>query len=97
MRRPQVLTLLLVFVAAAPVAGIALWSISRTAIELTDPCGTWNYPPDKPVYIHVGPHDVCRTPSVHTESKARAAVRSALVPGGLLALWRVRRSRAGES
>ena len=36
------------------------------------------------MYIHVGPHDACRTSSVHSESKARAAVRAALVPGGLL-------------
>ena len=66
----------------------AAWALiarsSDTVIELTDPCGTWNYPPEQPVYIHVGAHDPCRTPSAHTESKARAATRSAVVPGGLL-------------
>jgi hypothetical protein len=36
------------------------------------------------VHLHVGPHDACREPSVHTESKARAAIRAAIVPGGLL-------------
>jgi hypothetical protein len=36
------------------------------------------------MYLHVGPHDACRAPSVHTESKARAAIRTAIVPGGML-------------
>ena len=36
------------------------------------------------MYQQVGPHDACRAPSVHTESKARAAIRTAIVPGGLL-------------
>ena len=84
MPRVQLITLLLVFVAASPVAGIAIWSISHTVIELSDPCAIWDYPPEQPVYIHVGPHDACRAPSVHTESKARAAIRAAIVPGGLL-------------
>ena len=82
--RVQLITLLLVFVAASPVAGIAIWSISHTVIELSDPCANWDYPPGQPVYMHVGPHDACREPSVHTESKARAAMRTAIVPGGLL-------------
>ena len=82
--RVQVITLLLVFVAASPVAAIAIWSISHTVIELSDPCASWDYPPEQPVSIHVGPHDACRERSVHTESKARAAVRAAIVPGGLL-------------
>lgn len=85
MRRVQLLTLLLVLVAAAPVAGVALWSLNRTWIELSDPCGSWDYPPGQPVYTHVGPHDPCRARSVHMESKARAAIRAAIVPGGLLA------------
>ena len=83
-RGTQLVTLLLVFVAAAPVAGIALWSISRTVIELADPCGTWNDPPEQPVHIQIGPHDACHARSVHSESRARAAIRSAVVPGGLL-------------
>jgi hypothetical protein len=81
--RVQLITLLLVFVAASPVAAIAIWSLSHTMMELTDPCASWDYPPG-PVYMHVGPHDVCREPSVHTESKARAAARAAIVPGGVL-------------
>jgi len=82
--RVQLITLLLVFVAASPIAAIAIWSISHTVIELSDPCASWNYPPEQPVYMQVGPHDACRALSVHTESKARAAIRAAIVPGGLL-------------
>ena len=84
MPRVQLITVLLVFVTAAPVAAIAIWLISHTVIELSDPCTIWDYPPEQPMYLDVGPHDACRAPSVHTESKARAAIRTAIVPGGLL-------------
>lgn len=84
MRRRQLITLLLVFLATAPVAGIALWSIARAAVAVFDPCAKWGHAPDQPVYIHVGPNDPCREASVHSESKARAAIVAALVPGGLL-------------
>jgi hypothetical protein len=82
--RVQLITLLLVFVAASPVAAIAIWSISHTVIELSDPCASWDYPLEQPVHTQVGPHDACRVRSVHTGSKARAAIRAAIVPGGLL-------------
>jgi hypothetical protein len=82
--RVQLITLLLVFLAASPVAAIAIWSISQAAIELSDPCATWDYPPEQLVYGHVGPRDACRALSVHTESKARATIRAAIVPGGVL-------------
>lgn len=82
--RVQLITLLLVFVAASPVAAIAIWSITHTVIEISDPCAAWDYPPGEGVGVHIGPHDVCRARSVHFESKARAAIRAAMVPGGLL-------------
>jgi hypothetical protein len=85
MPRAQLTTILLVFLVTAPVAAIALWSTIRTVIELTDPCATWNYPPGQPVHLHAGPHDACRAPSVHPESRLRAVTRAALVPGALLA------------
>lgn len=85
MPRAQLIRILLVFLVTAPVAAIAIWSTTRTVIELTDPCSTWDYPPGQPVHLHVGPHDVCRTASVHPESRVRAATRAALVPGVLLA------------
>ena len=84
LHRAQIITLLLVLAAVAPVAAIAAWSISQAVIELSDPCASWNYPPEEPVHVQIGPHDACRARSVHTESKARAAIRAALVPGGLL-------------
>jgi hypothetical protein len=84
MRRVPPITMLLVFVAAAPIAGIALWSLDRTVQELADPCATWDYPPGQPASNQVGPHDACRSLSAHMESKGRAVLRAALVPGGLL-------------
>jgi hypothetical protein len=56
--------------------------ITHTVIEMSDPCSSWDDPPGKGV--HIGPHDVCRARSVHFESKTRAAIRAAIVPGGLL-------------
>lgn len=74
--------ILLVCVLAAPVGGIALWSIGRTASDFADPCATWNYPTGEAV--RVGPHDTCRQRAVHTESMARSIIRAAIVPGGVL-------------
>jgi hypothetical protein len=74
----------LVFLAAAPVAALALWSISQTAMDLTDRCASWDYPLDQPISVHVAPDDPCRSRSGHAESKAAAALRTALVPGVLL-------------
>ena len=84
MSRVQRITALLVVLAAAPVAAIAAWSISQVVIQLSDPCATWDYPSEPSVHLEVGPHDVCRARSVHTESRSRAAIRTAIVPGGLL-------------
>ena len=76
--------ILLVCSLAAPVAGIALWSIGHTAGDLLDPCATWGYPPDQPLSARVGPHDTCRARAAHVESKARATLQAAVVPGGIL-------------
>jgi hypothetical protein len=84
LHRVQIITLLLVFAAAAPVAAIAIWSIGQAVIELSDPCASWDAPPEQPVHVQIGPHDACRARSVHTESKASAVIRAAIVPGGLL-------------
>ena len=84
MSKGRLITLLLVFLLAAPVAGIALWSISRTAFELGDPCAQWDQPSGQPVYAHIGPRDTCRQHSIHSESRTQAALRAAAVPGGLL-------------
>jgi hypothetical protein len=76
---------LLVFLVTAPVASVALWSISHTVTRFFDPCVTWGHPADQPVFLHVGRNDPCRAPSVESESRMRAAMIAALVPGGLLA------------
>jgi hypothetical protein len=82
--RVQRITVLLVVLAAAPIVAIAIWSISHTMIELSDPCATWDNPPEQPMHAQIGPHDPCRARSVHAESKSRAAIITAIVPGGLL-------------
>lgn len=82
--RVQRITVLLVVLAAAPIAAIAVWSISRTMIELSDPCAAWDNPPEQPMHAKIGPHDACRARSEHAESRSRAAIITAIVPGGLL-------------
>jgi hypothetical protein len=82
--RLKLSTLLLVCASAAPVTAVALWSITRTVISLSDPCATWDYPPDRPMMARIKADDPCRTRSIHTESKARAVIRAALPSGWLL-------------
>ena len=84
MPRVQRITVLLVLLAAAPIAAIAVWSISHTMIELSDPCAAWDNPPEQPMHAQIGPHDACRARSIHAESRNRAAIITAIVPGGLL-------------
>ena len=82
MPRVQLITLLLVCLLAAPIAGIALWSIGHTVTELLNPCVNWEYAPGQP--ISIGPHDPCRAVTAHAESKPRAFIIAATVPGGML-------------
>jgi hypothetical protein len=82
--RFQRITLSLVLLAASPVAAVTVWSIRHTAIELSDPCANWNTPPEQAAFSHLGVHDPCRTFKVHTESKTRAGIIAAIVPGGCL-------------
>ena len=83
MRGTRPTLLVLALVVAVPIAGIALWSISHTLVELSDPCVQWEHLPGEPAWV--GPHGACRQVTVHYESKTRAALVAALVPGGLLA------------
>lgn len=78
----QLITLLLVCLSAAPTAGIALWSIAHTVTDLLDSCARWDYAPGEA--ISVGPHDACRAITAHAESKPRALIKAATVPGGML-------------
>ena len=82
--KSEMIRILLVCSLAAPVAGVALWSIGHTARDLLNPCTTWGYPLDQPVSVRLGPHDICRARSVHVESKAGATLQAAIVPGGML-------------
>jgi len=79
----RIVTLLVVFLVASPVAAISLWSIGHTAAELVNPCIAWNHPADQPV--PVGARGACRGIEVNFESKTAAATRAAVFPGGLLA------------
>jgi hypothetical protein len=84
MDRRRLIPFLLALVAAAPVATAALWSLSRTAADLSDPCATWGPLSEPGVSTQIGPHDPCRSRSAYGESKARAVTKAALAPGLLL-------------
>jgi hypothetical protein len=75
-------SLLLVVAAALPAAGVAVWSLQRTARDFADPCTSWGN--SQGSVVHVAPDDPCRTRSAQTWSKAHAATVAALVPGGVL-------------
>ena len=85
LRRTRLMALVLTSVVASPVIAITLWSIGKTAIDLANPCITWGHPAGEPVYMHVGPHDLCREPGVNSLTRAHAALLAAFVPGGVLA------------
>ena len=80
----RLIKVLLVGLSAAPIAAIALWSIGNTVTDVFDPCVHWQYAAREPMSLEVGPHDACRSATVHGESKTRALIRAATVPGGML-------------
>ena len=81
----RLVTVLLTIVATSPIAGVAVWSIHRTAVELADPCARWeSIARGQMITASIGPNDVCRGVTIHSESKRRTAVVAALVPGGML-------------
>jgi hypothetical protein len=86
-RRERVITLLLVLLAALPIVAVAFWSIRQTVIGLADPCATWGQAPGEQgaLSVAITPQDPCKVKTVHSQSKARAAIIAAAVPGGLLA------------
>ena len=84
MRCSRLIVVLVTVAAVSPIAGIALWSIHRTTVELTDPCAKWeNAPGDQAATI--GPDDPCRAVTVHGGSKRQTAIIATLVPGGMFA------------
>lgn len=85
MVRSKLITLLLAVMATSPIAGVAVWSIHRTAAELVDPCARWeDIANGQMITTSIGPKDVCRAVTVHSGSKSRTAIVAALVPGGML-------------
>jgi shikimate dehydrogenase len=78
------IALLLTSVVASPLIAITMWSIGRTAMDLSNPCIVWGQ--SMALHsLHVGPHDPCREKGSNAGSKAGAALLAALVPGGVLA------------
>jgi hypothetical protein len=81
----RLVTVLLTVVATSPIAGVAVWSIHRTAVELANPCARWEgIARGQMITASIGRNDVCRAVSIHSESKRRTAVVAALVPAGML-------------
>jgi hypothetical protein len=87
LRGTRVMALVLTSVVASPLIAITLWSIGRTAIEISDPCIAWGQSGQSMTLHapHAGPGDPCRQKGSNTGSKAGAALLAALVPGGVLA------------
>src|SRR5262249_38600754 len=83
--RSKLITLLLAVVATSPIAGVAVWSIHRTAADLVDPCARWeDIANGQMITASIGPNDVRHGVTVHSGSKSRTAVVAALVSGGML-------------
>jgi hypothetical protein len=75
-------SLLLVVAAALPAAGVAVWSLQRTARDVADPCTRWEVPQGS--VVRLAPDDPCRHVSVQGWSRTQAETVAALVPGGVL-------------
>jgi len=80
---PKRASLILVVAAALPAAGIAVWSLQRTARDLVNPCITWETPPG--AVLHISPDDPCRTRGAEYRSRAETSAMAMLIPGGVLA------------
>src|SRR5579864_7529629 len=74
-------------IVSAPVAAVAVWSITHTVSDMLDPCTRWEPGASGrsgSMSASIGPNDVCRSVTVHGGSKLRAVTTAALVPGVLL-------------
>jgi hypothetical protein len=69
---------------SAPPAAVAIWSISRTVSQMSNPCVRWNEGGGPELTASIGPKDPCRSVTGRSESRLRAATISALIPGGVL-------------
>ena len=77
---------LLTIMVSAPAAVVSVWSITRTLSQMSDPCVRWEAREGTSgtLSASIGPDDVCNSVTVHGESKLRAGIVSALVPGVVL-------------
>jgi hypothetical protein len=84
---------LLAVIVSAPPAAVAIWSISRTVSQLSDPCVRWNGGGGHEFSASLGPPSAggdrrpngsCKSLTVNGESKVRAEAICAMVPGGVL-------------
>jgi hypothetical protein len=74
-------------IVSAPVAAVAVWSITHTVSQMFDPCVRWEPGASSrsgSMSASIGPNDVCRSVTMNGESKLRAVTTTALVPGVLL-------------
>ena len=78
--------LILAVIVSAPVAAVAVWSVTRTVSQMLDPCVRWEpgASGSGSMSASIGPNDVCRSVTMNGESKLRAVTTAALVPGVLL-------------
>ncbi|MCU1272867.1 MAG: hypothetical protein JWO48_298 [Bryobacterales bacterium] len=78
--------LLLTIIVSAPAAFISVWSITRTLSQMFDPCVRWESSGgiSGTLSDSIGPNDVCKSLTVHGESKFRVGTVGALVPGVVL-------------
>jgi hypothetical protein len=81
-RRPRA-AILVAGVFSIVTGGVALWSVKQTWSAMRDPCTFWEAAVGHRTGIAAA-QERCRSVTVREESKARALIMSALVPGGLL-------------
>lgn len=77
-KRPRTL----VVWAAAPVLVLALVAIGEESFQLANPCVIWGAA-ETGSFVRA-PHDPCSERTVTSETKKRAGIRMAVVPGGIL-------------
>ena len=83
MRVPRT-ALLLAIAFSGPPAGVAIWSIGHTVRQMSDPCVRWNGGGSRSLSATIRPGDPCVSIKAVGESRLRAAITCALIPGGVL-------------
>ena len=80
------ISVLLTILVSAPAAVISVWSITRTLLQMFDPCVRWEASrgTSGTLSASIGPNDACKSVTVIGESKLRAGAVSAMVPGVVL-------------